>query len=120
MLELIGLIVLWIGVGFCAIGILGLVRMPDVYCRLHASGKVSTVGLCGVLIGAALIMPSVALKVLALAAFAVLTLPAGTHAIAAAAYRHGVPMRKPVCDEIAGQSYEAVALPVSETAHEAA
>ena len=100
-MEAIGVVVLWIGIGFCVVGVLGLVRMPDLYCRLHASGKVSTVGLCGLLLGAAMIMPSAALKLLALAIFAVLTLPVSTHAIAAAAYRHGIPMRKAVRDDLA-------------------
>jgi multicomponent Na+:H+ antiporter subunit G len=89
-MEIIGLIALWIGVAFCAIGVLGIVRMPDLYCRLHASGKVATVGLCGLLVGAAIMMPSMTMKVIALAIFAVLTLPASSHAIAAAAHRHGV------------------------------
>lgn len=93
-MEILGLIVLWVGIGFCAVGVLGLVRMPDLYCRLHAAGKVGTVGLCGLLVGAALIMPSVTLKVIALAIFALLTLPVSTHAIAAAAYRHGVPVTR--------------------------
>lgn len=88
-MEIIGLIVLWVGVGFSIVGVLGLVRMPDLYCGLHASGKVSTVGLAGLLLGAAILMPSAALKLIALAIFAILTLPVGTHAIAAAAYRHG-------------------------------
>jgi multicomponent Na+:H+ antiporter subunit G len=100
-MEAIGFIVLWVGIGFCIVGVLGLVRMPDLYCRLHASGKVSTVGLCGLLLGAAMIMPSAALKLLALAIFAVLTFPVSTHAIAAAAYRHGIPMRKVVRDDMA-------------------
>jgi multicomponent Na+:H+ antiporter subunit G len=100
-MEIIGLIVLWGGIGFCAIGVLGVIRMPDLYCRLHASGKVSTVGLCGLLLGAAIIMPSAALKLIALTIFAVLTLPVGTHAIAAAAYRHGVPLEKSVRDDLA-------------------
>lgn len=91
-MEIIGLIVLCIGVGFCVVGVIGTIRMPDVYCRLHASGKVSTVGLCGLLLGTALIMPSAALKLLALALFALLTLPVSTHAMAAAAFRHGIPM----------------------------
>jgi multicomponent Na+:H+ antiporter subunit G len=102
-MEIIGLIVLWCGIGFCIVGVLGVVRMPDLYCRLHASGKVSTVGLCGLLLGAALILPSAALKLLALAIFAVLTLPVSTHAIAAAAYRHGVPMRLYSRDDLAKQ-----------------
>lgn len=91
-IEIVGLLVLWAGLGFCAIGVLGIMRMPDLYCRLHASGKVATVGLCGLLVGAAILMPALGLKALALGVFAVLTLPVSTHAIAAAAYRHGVPM----------------------------
>jgi multicomponent Na+:H+ antiporter subunit G len=95
-MEILGLIALWIGVGFCIIGVLGMIRMPDLYCRLHASGKVATVGLCGLLLGAAFLMPSITLKVIALAIFAILTLPVSTHAIAAAAHRHGVPMTQGV------------------------
>lgn len=106
MLELIGLIVLWCGVGFCAVGVLGFVRMPDLYCRLHASGKVATVGLCGLLLGAVIMMPAMAFKGLALAIFAILTLPVSTHAIAAAAHRHGVPMT--------GKAAERVNVPVVE------
>jgi multicomponent Na+:H+ antiporter subunit G len=88
-MEIIGLIVLWIGVGFSIVGVLGLVRMPDLYCRLHATGKVSTVGLAGLLLGAAVLMPSGAMKLIALSIFAILTLPVSTHTIAAAAYRYG-------------------------------
>ncbi len=88
-MEIIGLIVLWVGVGFSIVGILGLIRMPDLYCRLHATGKVSTVGLAGLLLGAALLLPSGALKLIALTIFAILTLPVNTHTIAAAAHRYG-------------------------------
>ncbi len=88
-MEIIGLIVLWGGIFFSIVGVVGLIRMPDLYCRLHATGKVSTVGLAGILLGAAFIMPSAGLKLLALALFAILTLPVSTHAIAAAAYRYG-------------------------------
>lgn len=91
-MDVIGMIMVWVGVVFCAIGVLGMMRMPDLYCRLHASGKVGTVGLCSILIGAALIIPSSALKLLALGVFALLTLPVSTHAIAAAAHRHGIPI----------------------------
>ncbi len=88
-MEIIGLVVLWVGIFFSVVGVVGLVRMPDLYCRLHATGKVSTVGLAGLLVGAALLMPSAALKLIALAIFALLTLPVSTHVIAAAAYRYG-------------------------------
>lgn len=94
-LQIAGLIALWIGVIFCALGVVGLYRFPDVYARLHASGKVSTMGLAGLLLGVALIMPSTALKAIALTIFMVITSPVSTHAIAMAAYRSGVPMVKP-------------------------
>lgn len=116
-MEIIGLILLWGGIGFCAIGVLGVIRMPDLYCRLHASGKVSTVGLCGLLLGAAIIMPSAALQLIALALFAILTLPVGTHAIAAAAYRHGVPMQKTMRDDLAeNRAIAAISLNEEQTA----
>lgn len=99
-MEILGLIALWIGIGFSAVGILGLVRLPDMYTRLHASGKVSTVGLCALLIGAAMLLPSATLKVLALALFAMLTLPVSTHAIALAGYRSGVRMSWFVRDDL--------------------
>ncbi len=100
-MEIIGLAILWLGMFFCIVGVVGLIRMPDLYCRLHATGKVSTVGLCGLLLGAAILLPSAGLKLLALAIFAVLTLPVSTHAIAAAAYRHGVPLNRSSRDDMA-------------------
>jgi multicomponent Na+:H+ antiporter subunit G len=103
-LGIVGLVFLWIGVGFCAIGMLGLIRLPDMYTRLHATGKVSTVGLCGILLGAAFLMPSAALKLLALLIFAVLTMPVSTHVIAAAGYRAGLAMRVFSRDDLAGKA----------------
>ncbi|MCC7452301.1 MAG: monovalent cation/H(+) antiporter subunit G [Anaerolineae bacterium] len=101
-LQMVGLIALWLGVIFSALGVLGLIRFPDVYCRLHASGKVSTMGLCGLLLGAACLMPSTLLKVIALAIFMIISSPVSTHAIALAAYRQGVPMHKAIRDDLGG------------------
>ena len=91
-MAIIGLIAIWIGVFFSIVGIVGLIRFPDVYTRLHASGKVGTLGLLGILIGVALILPGAQLKILALAIFIVVTFPVAAHAIAAAAHRQGIPM----------------------------
>lgn len=101
--DILGLVAVWVGIGFCIVGVVGTIRMPDVYCRLHASGKVATVGLCGLLVGAALIMPSAGLKLIMLGLFALLTLPVSTHAIAAAAYRHGVPMKEEYGRRVGGE-----------------
>jgi multicomponent Na+:H+ antiporter subunit G len=100
LIQIIGLIPLWIGVIFCGLAVLGMFRFPDVYARLHASGKISTTGMAGLLLGTALIMPSTLLKGIALAIFVVITSPVSTHAIAMAAYRSGVPMVHPKQEQI--------------------
>jgi multicomponent Na+:H+ antiporter subunit G len=89
-MQIIGLLFIVAGVVFSTIGVIGIVRLPDMYSRLHASGKVSTVGLCGILVGAAFFLPQATPKLIALALFAVLTLPVSSQAIAFAAYRHGL------------------------------
>ena len=83
LLELLGVAALGFGLFFCAVGVIGVIRLPDVLTRLHASGKVATLGVFGLLLGAALLMPSTALRLLALGLFVLLTSPVATHAIAA-------------------------------------
>lgn len=99
--EIFGVLAILFGLFFSVVGILGLVRMPDLYTRLHATGKVSTVGLFGLLIGTAFLLPGAELKVIALAVFAILTLPVSSHAIAKAAYGHGVPLARSTRDDLA-------------------
>ena len=86
-LELLGVAALLFGLFFCAVGVIGVIRLPDSLTRLHASGKVATLGLFGLLLGAALLMPSTSLRLLALGLFVLLTSPVATHAIAASVYR---------------------------------
>ncbi|MBZ0282805.1 MAG: monovalent cation/H(+) antiporter subunit G [Anaerolineae bacterium] len=101
--EVLGLLALGFGVFFCVVGIIGLLRFPDVYCRIHASGKVSTVGIVGLLVGASLLMPEITLKALGLALFMVIASPIASHAIASAAYRQGVPLVLVARDDLAGR-----------------
>jgi multicomponent Na+:H+ antiporter subunit G len=96
LLELLGVAALLFGLFFCAVGVLGVVRMPDSLTRLHASGKVATLGLFGLLLGAALLMPAVWLRLLALGLFILLTSPVATHAIAASVHR-----RREIAEELA-------------------
>jgi multicomponent Na+:H+ antiporter subunit G len=86
-MDIIGVVVLWIGVFFCVVGIIGLLRFPDVYTRIHASGKVATLGLVGLLIGATILMPELFFRALVLIAFVILTAPVASHVIASAAHR---------------------------------
>ena len=95
LLEILGVTALLFGLFFCAVGVLGVIRLPDTLTRLHASGKVATLGVFGLLLGAALLMPSTALRLLALGLFVLLTSPVATHAIAASVYR-----RREIFDEL--------------------
>lgn len=87
LVEIAGVGALVFGLFFCAVGVLGVIRMPDSLTRLHASGKVATLGLFGLLVGAAILMPTIFFKILALGLFVLFTSPVATHAIAASEYR---------------------------------
>lgn len=87
LLEVLGVCALVFGLFFCAVGVVGVIRLPNTLTRLHASGKVATLGLFGLLLGAALLMPSTAMRLLALGLFVLLTNPVATHAIAASVNR---------------------------------
>ena len=87
MIDTLGIAALLFGLFFCAVGVLGVIRMPDSLTRLHASGKVAILGLFGLLVGAALLMPSSGPRLLTLGLFVLLTTPVATHAIAASVYR---------------------------------
>ena len=96
LLEILGVAALLFGLFFCAVGVLGVIRMPDSLTRLHASGKVATLGLFGLLVGAALLMPSTWLRFWRWAYLFCLTSPVATHAIAASVYR-----RREIVEELA-------------------
>ncbi len=88
--EIIGVFFIVLSILFFVTGIIGLIRFPDVYTRIHASGKVSMVGVVGLLVATAFLMPDTTLKVIALGAFLIITQPVASHTIASAAYRSGV------------------------------
>jgi multicomponent Na+:H+ antiporter subunit G len=72
----------------------GVLRMPDVFTRMQASTKASTLGLGCLLAAVALRNPELSFVVRAgsIAAFMLLTTAVAAHVIARAAARSGVPM----------------------------
>jgi multicomponent Na+:H+ antiporter subunit G len=74
----------------------GVVRMPDVFTRMQASTKASTLGLGCLLAGVALRNPQLSFVVRAasIAAFMLLTTAVAAHVIARAAARSGAPIWK--------------------------
>jgi len=75
---------------------LGLLRFPDVYTRLHAASKSSTLGIIFILLAAFLYflfeIQVVSGKLLLGIVFVLLTSPIAGHMISRAAYHSGVPL----------------------------
>jgi multicomponent Na+:H+ antiporter subunit G len=95
-IEILVTILLSLGTLFFLLGTIGLLRFPDVYTRLHAVTKCDTLGLGLTLVGLMLYevlyegatLDSV--KMLFIIVFVFLTSPTAAHALARAAYKHGV------------------------------
>lgn len=92
MTDIIGYILITIGVLFNIFGCIGLVRFPDVYNRLQASTKCVTLGTILLLVGVALASGSGAMsaKAIICAVFVLMTSPTAAHAIAKGSYASGV------------------------------
>jgi multicomponent Na+:H+ antiporter subunit G len=101
--EVLGLIGIAFGLFFYIVGVIGFVRFPDVYMRIHSAGKVSALGIFGFIIGGAILMPDVTLRVIALGIFMFVTQPVASHAVADAAYRSGMPMVDSIRDDLKGK-----------------
>ena len=85
----IGILILAIiGVGFLAISTIGLLRLPDVFTRMHAAGKAATLGVGALLFSAGFFFETqhVVRTVLLLLLFFI-TAPIATTAMARASYR---------------------------------
>jgi len=96
-LDVLSAAALVVGVAFLLGGTVGLVRLPDLFARAHATSKCDTVGAGSILFALALQDGSSAgdLKLALLALLVVVSGPTTAHALARAAYRTGrVPWRR--------------------------
>ncbi len=78
------------GALLCVLAALGILRMPDVYNRIQAGAKASTLGVIFVLVGVGLLQPDWWPKLLAIAGFVLFTSPVGSSTLAWAFHRAGV------------------------------
>lgn len=97
-------ILMAIGLFFAFAGTVGVLRMPDAYCRMQSSTNIATLGTLGAMLGAfiyALYLKntSMAIKILLIAVFIIVTNPVAGHAICKAAYKSGVKADKLTCDD---------------------
>jgi monovalent cation/proton antiporter MnhG/PhaG subunit len=98
LIEVIVSLLLLVGLVFTFAGSLGLLRLPDIFCRMHATGKSSTLGVSSIVL-ASFIYFSVSeagpsIKELLTVVFVFLSGPVGAHMIARAAYRTQVPLHE--------------------------
>ena len=100
-LQFFAILVIIIGTTFSVIWMIGFLRLPDVYTRLHATGKVSTFGVVLLLVAAAMLTPVGWGKAVLLIALVLIAGPVVSHAIGSAAYRIGIPMQHGVRDDLA-------------------
>lgn len=98
--ALIAIIAVLAGTFFSLVGILGFLRFPDVYTRLHAAGKVGVFGVVLLLLATAVWTPLGWGRALLLILLLMISAPVTSHAIASAAYRIGIPMKQAVRDDL--------------------
>ncbi|WP_245799259.1 monovalent cation/H(+) antiporter subunit G [Virgibacillus siamensis] len=96
-MNLIIIFFLLSGVFFMISGSIGIIRFPDVFTRLHAATKASTLGVAGILIGSSIYLyiedGIISGKLILAIIFVLLTSPVSGHMISRAAHRNGI---KPV------------------------
>lgn len=100
--NLIGMVLITVGLVFDFFGCLGLVRMPDVYNRLQAATKCVTLGTFSIMLGTFAIfgLTSVGIKALLCGIFLFAASPTATHALSRGAYIAGVKLwEKSVVDK---------------------
>lgn len=96
-----------IGAFFNFAGVVGILRMPDPYCKLQTSTKNVTLGCISIMLGVFLreihlgLLSSFGVKALLLALFMLITNPTASHVLARACYYAGVPLwEKSVTDHL--------------------
>src|SRR5688572_891613 len=94
MSEQISAVLIVVGASFMLLAGLGVLRLPDLFMRLQASTKASTLGVGCMLLGVAVHFQDlgVTTRAVLIVAFFFLTAPVGAHLIARAAYAVGVPL----------------------------
>jgi len=81
-----------IGALFFLVGTIGVLRLPDFFCRTHAATKCDTVGAGSLLLALAIYngLDASTLKIVMVAALVLFSSPTAGHALARAAYRTGL------------------------------
>lgn len=105
MIEIVTAVLVLAGALFAFFAALGVLRLPDVLIRMHASTKAGTLG-CGLILAAVAVHfgeTGIVARAVAAIVFLLLTAPVGAHMIGRAAYRTGVPLWTNAADDRHGK-----------------
>lgn len=105
MAEIIALWFLLVGAVFIFIAALGVLRMPDLFMRMHANTKSATMGVGFIMLGVAIYFGEITVttRALAVVLFLLLTAPISSHLLARAAYFSGIPLwKETLSDDLRG------------------
>ena len=88
MIEWLAFVFLILGALFILISAIGILRLPDLYMRMHASTKTTSLGIFLLLVGALLAMPDIStiIKGILVVVFTFLTSPLGAHMVSKAGH----------------------------------
>lgn len=92
--QIMILIIATIGVLFSLLSAIGILRLPDVYTRMHALGKGATLGISCLMIAAGLYYPEYLSRMIFLVVLFFVTGPIASTTMARAAYRISKPQEK--------------------------
>lgn len=92
--EVAVLILTAIGVFFMLVSTYGILRLPDIYTRMHAAGKAATLGISCLMMAAGLYYPDYLGRMIVLVLLFFITAPIATTSMARAAYRTAKPTEK--------------------------
>jgi len=104
--DIVSKVFILIGAFFMFVAGMGLLRMPDIYMRLHTNTKSATFGVGFLLLGAALHFGefTVSIRALAIVIFLFATAPVAAHMIGRAAYISKAPLWEDTLgDELEGK-----------------
>ena len=93
-LKIIGAFVTLAGAMFILFAAIGLLRMPDIYNRIQAGTKASTLGSMMTLLGIGLYHPEWLPKIVLLMVFVLISNPVSSHVLGRAAHYAGIPLSK--------------------------
>ena len=91
-MHIIGTVITGIGTIFLFVGSLGVLRLPDVYNRLQAGTKCTTLGAFLTIVGVGIMEPDWLPKTLVIALFILIPNPISNHALGRASRKSGVPL----------------------------